>query len=144
MTTSRISLNSISLLASFALLVVHWDLVVAERGRPMQTIIGVGWFGAAFMMIDAVRFQVAHYKIRIKNFASFVLILILVSTLLKMGWVYFSGNGVEIVEGLPRARDLLPGDPFIGRVVNLSHARLSVNAGILSLDLAHVGDALGR
>ncbi len=86
----------ISLLASLILLFVHWEAILTERGRPQQTIINVGWFGIAFMIVDAVRFQIAHYKFSIINFARFALILMLVSLLLKIGWIYLAGDGIEM------------------------------------------------
>jgi len=93
----------ISLFASLVLLLVHWDVMIAESGQPNQTLIGVGWFAIAFMIIDAVRFQVAYYKINLQDFAKFTLYLILVSILVKMIGIYFSASEVGIIQFLQTA-----------------------------------------
>ena len=87
---------SVSALSVLILLFIHWETVFSGIGRPQNTLIGIGWFGIAFMLIDAVRFQVKHYKISTIEFSKFVLITLFVLIVVKMNWIYFTGNGIEL------------------------------------------------
>ncbi len=76
----------LSIAATLTLLFVHWDVIRSGVGSPAETLKGVAWFGAAFMMIDAVRFQVEHYKIDIPRFAKWVLAIAIISIPIKVAY----------------------------------------------------------
>ncbi len=65
----------LSICATLLLLIIHWDVILSGEGTASETLKSVGWFGLAFMVVDAVRFQARYYNIDIANFAKCLLVM---------------------------------------------------------------------